>query len=63
MFRGGVSKGAVLPVSLWKKNGNQVILRCLQKDYKMRIIQVYTVYKYWGEIETPVTKDPWYETC
>jgi len=29
-----------LPLSLWKKNENQIMLRCLLKHYKIRIFQV-----------------------
>ena len=30
---------------MWKKNGNQIMLRCLLKHYKIRIYQVYTAEK------------------
>ena len=36
-----------LPLSLWKKNGNHILSRCLLKHYKIRIFQMNTAYKYW----------------
>ena len=35
---GGGPKGGR---SMWKKNENQIMLRCLLKHYKIRIFQVY----------------------
>jgi len=38
----------------WKKNGNQIMVRCLLKHHKIPTFQVNTVYKYRAKVDIPV---------